>query len=86
MKYPDIGKGARWGTSVGGVFGFACLAMFYWLSKQPQTSDVSFAPMRWWEVSKLALFVFVITSLPIGILIAFRPSFRARKRLDTNDT
>ena len=83
MDYPNIIKGIRWCLVVGGVIGLAGIALFYWLSKQPQTTDVSWASVSWWELCKIGAFLFAITGIPAGLLAAFRPRFRARNTLDS---
>jgi hypothetical protein len=87
MEYPDIARGIRWGLAVGGVISFGAVGYLYWLSKQPQTTDLSYASISGWQLCKIALFLFVIFGAPFGLLAAFRPRFRGRQRVKhPNDT
>ena len=87
MKYPDIKKGIRWGLIVGGVIGAAWFALACWLSTLPAVTDVSLSlTMRpWWKNWSTALFFFLVTGVPVGILAAFRPDVRGHKKIDDHE-
>jgi hypothetical protein len=87
MKYPDIKKGIRWCLIVGGVIGAAWFALACWLSTLPAVTDVSLslALRPWWKNWSTALFFFLVTGLPVGILAAFRPDVRRHKKIDDHD-
>src|SRR5579863_2025757 len=82
MKYPDIKKGIRWCIIVGGVVGGSYFAFCCWASTFPAVTDVSLslAVRPWWRNWEPALFLFLATGVPVGILAAFRPDLRDHKK------
>ena len=87
MKYPDIKKGIRWCFIVGGFAVASWMGWCYWASTIPAVSEVSvsLALQPWWKLWKVALFLFLVTGMPIGILAAFRPDVRGHKKTDDHD-
>jgi hypothetical protein len=84
MNYPNIKKGIRWCFIVGGVVGSLWFGLTCWLSTIPPASDVSLSlSLRpWWKWSNWssALLFALLTGLPVGILAAFRPDLKERKK------
>lgn len=82
VKYPDIKKGVRWCCIVGGVVGSVSFGLACWLSTIPPVSDVSLslALRPWWSNWSSALFLALVTGLPVGILAAFRPDLKDTKQ------
>ena len=82
MTCPNIRKGVRWCCIVGGVAGPLWFGWCCWLSTMPPASDVSLslALRPWWSNWTSALFLALITGLPVGILAAIRPDLRAPKK------
>jgi hypothetical protein len=84
MNYPNIKKGLRWCCIVGGGVGSLWFGLTCWLSTIPPVTEVSLslALRPWWKWSNwsTALFLALITGLPVGILAAFRPNFRDTKQ------
>jgi hypothetical protein len=81
MTYPNVRKGIWWSCIVGSVVGLSWFGLCCWLSTIPPATEVSLslALRPWWSNWSSALFLALLTGLPVGILVAFRPDFR-----DTN--
>jgi hypothetical protein len=75
MKYPNIKKGILWCFIVGGIIGGGYFGFCWWVSTLPPVSKVSLslALRPWWKNWSMALFLFIVTGVPVGILAAFQP-------------
>ena len=80
LKYPNIRKGVQWGCVTGAIFASLWLALCYRNETSAREMKSCFSVGPWWVVAEFALGIFVVTGAPVGIVAAFRPVLRRRKR------